>query len=381
MGILRRRSIILGLLGGAILMLMWQLAAAQAPSPIGHPAQNQLRQILLSLKASEAEHALGGYVPGVGAVVNMELVRGPNSLADKTPYVGTHDWMIYLMQTFGPQLTEVPPNETIALSVDYFDYNDRLWHQLIVKSSPADVANVAAYQIWLDGIPYAEALARLGVAPAANGIPLPAESPLATSEPPALSPMPSPLVSAPALASGPITATLDFVNPEAAAQDWDPLGGTWVFTDSAYVQTELNRFDLISFFRTPLSDDFRLEAQIRYIEGNMGGGLVFNAPTDSSKAGAHMVSYTADGTYLQWGYFDAGGIFQFQGGSQVSTGSDKQPHQLAIQVTDETYSVTLDGTILAQNVPLMSEPGGYAGLIVSTSRVAFDTVKIESGQQ
>jgi hypothetical protein len=90
-----------------------------------------------------------------------------------------------------------------------------------------------------------------------------------------------------------------------------------------------------------------------------------------------MVSYTAKGSYLQWGSFDKDGNFQFKGGSNVPNGGDGKWHTLAVRVTGKTYSVSVDGTILASDLPFDRPAGGFVGLTASTSRVIYDNVKIE----
>ncbi|MDP9317095.1 MAG: hypothetical protein M3R24_40620 [Chloroflexota bacterium] len=378
---LRKRLVLIAVCMMPLVMLMWRFADAQTPA-LGHPAQVQLRQMTLPLNDTEAEQVLGSYIPGIGAIINMHLVRGPNTAPDKASYIGTRDWMIHLMQTFGPQLTAVPANETVTFSVDFFDYPDRVWHQLVIKSRPADVADATKYEIWLNGIPFAEAAAQLGFTPAQGTNSVVPQPSAAGGEPLAVSPagvsQPSGQSAAQTAGAGPLNVTLDFADPQAATQRWTPLNGQWVFADGGYAQTELDKFDLVTIFQQPVSGDFQLQTDMRYIEGQMGGGVIFNAPTNNSKVGAHMVSYTAGGTYVQWGYFDDAGVFQAQGGATVSTGADGQPHALAVGVVGNTYNVTLDGTLVGENIPLAAPAQGYVGLLASTSHVIFDNVRIES---
>jgi hypothetical protein len=195
-----------------VLLLVWSSVRADAPS-LGHPAQIQIQQsVLPNLAASEAEHAAGAYIPGVGAVMTMDLLRGPNSKRSKPSYEGTRDWVVYLMQTFGPKLTAVPPNETIAMSVDFYDYGDVVYHQLVITSRAADVADPQKYLIWLDGKPYDVAVGQL-----AGSTPVPpGRQPLPDTGPPlveAVTPVPDALTATPFIVVGPLDLAIDFGAP------------------------------------------------------------------------------------------------------------------------------------------------------------------------
>lgn len=360
---LRTRSSLFTLLGGGVLLLMWQLARAQAPiPPADQPIQAQIQDVVGSLLTSEANNASGAHIPGVGVIFTMDLIRGPNTLSRNNPFDSTRDWATYLMQTFGAKMTELPDNEIIAMSVDFYDYSRTINHQLVITSRKSQIADPTTYTFYLNSKPYAEAVAQL----------MPG-----TSSPPAATAVTA--SETPVLETGPISLTLDFADGAARSEAWSNVGGVWQFTDGTYEQTETNLFDLISFFNVPLQGAVRIEAQMRYLAGNMGGGLIFNAPSNTGKNGAHIVSYTAGGTFLQYGYFDERGVFQYQGGVQEVNGADGEPHSMAVRIVGDVYEVSLDGIVVAQNVPLHRQ-GGYVGLFVSTSQVSFDNFKLESVQ-
>lgn len=145
------------LAAGLLLLVLagWQVVRADPPV-VSHPAQEQLMQILPALIDSEAEHASGAYIPGVGAVVTLDLLRGPNSTPNQDAATGVRAWLIYLVETFGTQLTAVPPDEIITFSVQFYDYERATYQQLVIVSRAADVHDSAQYTIWLNGKPYAE---------------------------------------------------------------------------------------------------------------------------------------------------------------------------------------------------------------------------------
>lgn len=131
------------------------------------------------------------------------------------------DWAVYLLGAFGPRLSAVPPDETIAIRINYYDFQARSHHQMVISSRAADVADAGAYAIWSDGAPLNDAARRTDAAPAAA---------------------PGP---APAAGAG---ATLSF-DDEQSRGDWSQAGGQWAFADGGYAQTELGRYDLASMWR------------------------------------------------------------------------------------------------------------------------------------
>jgi hypothetical protein len=392
----RWRSLLFGTMTLMVLLLMWQVARAEAPSA-SHPAQQQIMQIMPSLIDSEAEHASGAYIPGMGAVLTLDMIRGPNALADKPSYLGTRDWAIYLMQTFGPQLNAVPPDERIAMSVDFYDYTDTVYHQLVITTRAGDAADPAKYTLWLDGKGFDEASAQLSAAlpaPAASAAapatptaqPAPAApqfaQPTADAAPAAPTAVAAPAApQAPAAApapAGPVKLALDFADSQASLSQWTPLAGEWSFGEQGYAQSDLGKYDLITLLNQPIAGDYLLQADVKFLEGEMGAGLIFNAPNRDSKKGAQMLSYTGKGSYLQWGHYDDGGVFQFKGGAPVANGGDGKWHTLAVHVVGATYTISLDGATLAENLPLERASGGQVGLLASMSRVAFANVKLEN---
>lgn len=350
-------------------------ALAQDASSIPE-AQRQVSSAVGPMMDSEAEYAAGSYIPGVGAVFTLSLLRGPNSVTDRPPHAAVRDWMIYLLQTFGSRLTAVPPGETIAITVSYYDYSDNGYHLLTMSSLASTVTDPGSYSVWLDGVPYGEATA---AKPATSEAP-PAETP-AQVETPSTSAEPTDVPGSTAvpaaLEAGPVDASVDFAN-DASLGQWKAVSGSWGVEDGTYRQTETGQFDLVSYYATPISGDYRISADVQWVSGNMGAGLVFNAPESGTKKGAHMISFAGNGTYVQWGFFDGEGVFQYQGGTPIpATVADGAWHTLAVNVIGSTYSVSLDGVELGTNVPANGSAGGYAGLLVSTSDVRFDNVRIE----
>lgn len=334
------------------------------PSPAAYPAQRQLWALLPALQETEAEKASGTYLPGIGAVIDLALVRGPNARGGAGAADRTRDWAQYILRTYGMQLTAISPNETITLAITFYDYSYRANRQLVITSRPADLADPQRQRVWLDGMPYGESAALSAGGAATPDIPRPVARPT-TSAP-----------------SRNLAVSLDFADATATPNDWTPLSGDWTPEDGGYAQRRLDDHDFIAYYRERLVGDFRLEVTMRFIGGRMGGGLVFNAPRATSKQGAQMVSFNEAGTSVQWGYFDPGsGVFRFQGGFDGRhlglNGADGGWHTLTVQLTAGTYSVSLDGSELGRQIPLAALSDGYWGLLASTSYVVFDDVRVE----
>lgn len=171
--------------------------------------------------------------------------------------------------------------------------------------------------------------------------------------------------------------------PPAAFQDafadgnvnrWRVLNGTWQFVDQSYQQLSTAGSDLgsISTFQ---GETYTVTVRLRRLDGNMGGGLYFNMAQRDDKMRSQMINYTRGGSAIQWGYFDDGGNFVFEDMVDVPNGGDGEWHTLTVAVQDGQGSFFLDQKVLARNVAL-TYPSGYVGLLVSSSKVAFDDFRI-----
>ena len=435
-----KRFLLLSLALGVVLVLSWQNVRANAVVN-SFPAQVQVDQIVPSLISSEAEHASGAYVPGLGAVFVMDLVRGPNSTKGRLPPYGVRDWTIYLMQTFGPQLSAVPPTETIAFSIEYYDYTYFTYHHYVLTSKAADVADPTKYTIWLDGQPFAQAappeptntvpastqaagqkstpgaaatpaapnktkapasvVAPIGPSPTGVGFKIVTPTGLAAGgksptnvastvkAPTGAAPTvnaPTPAASAQNAPTPGVTGPIDIAHPTviafnladpATGNDWKPLNGQWAIDATGYAQSQLGIYDLITYYSRSITGNYDFQVDMQYVAGQMGGGIVFNSQSLTGKNGAQMISYTASGKYLQWGYFDDNGIFQYQSGAPAPNGADGKNHHLLVRVRGNQYSVLLDGVAIGKGAQLWRPNGGYVGLLASTSQVIFNNAKLE----
>ena len=179
---------------------------------------------------------------------------------------------------------------------------------------------------------------------------------------------------APEPASAPAAAASfadDFADGDT--KGWQVLSGTWQNIDGTYQQTGLDGSDLgsVSPFQ---SDHFSATVRLKRLDGDMGAGLYFNMAQPDKKSRSQMINYTQSGKVLQWGHFDEGGNFVFEGSAPAPDGGDGKWHVLQVQVSAGKATFWLDGQQIARDVSL-TYTSGYVGLLASNSKVAFDDVR------
>lgn len=126
-----------------------------APPAIADPpaVQQQINQLLPMLNSTDAERVMGSYVPDVGATFAVDLIRGANGATDRPPEEAVRDWGIYLMQTFGSQVT-VADDEVILFAIRFYDYRANRFRDLSLTSPSGQTADPSQYAIWLDNQPF-----------------------------------------------------------------------------------------------------------------------------------------------------------------------------------------------------------------------------------
>ena len=155
---------------------------------------------------------------------------------------------------------------------------------------------------------------------------------------------------------------------------WLPISGNWAVVEGAFVQQQAEGFDLSAIYQVPVAYPLRVQVNIAH-QQNIGGGLLFNLPSDSGLAGGHMVRFFEDA--VAWGYFDEQGNFNGQG-SAPNTQTDGT---LAIVADGTTYAVYNGETILGEAIPINAPTTPvYVGLTTSQSVVGFDEFAVFSGE-
>jgi hypothetical protein len=163
---------------------------------------------------------------------------------------------------------------------------------------------------------------------------------------------------------------------------YEEFGGDWEIRDEMLVQLSTSGYDLTSYIPIGIPADapYTFAATLRYLDGTMGGGLLFNTQQTTSRQQSHMARFNVDNgqLWLIYGYFGDDSDFIGQGSMLLeSPPQNANPYRLRVQVNDNTYSLYLDDTLLVDEVPLMYS-GGAVGFISAISQVAFDDVRIDT---
>lgn len=163
---------------------------------------------------------------------------------------------------------------------------------------------------------------------------------------------------------------------------YEEFGGDWEIRDGMLVQLSTSGYDLTSYIPIGIPADapYAFAATLRYLDGTMGGGLLFNTQQTTSRQQSHMVRFNVDSgqLWLIYGYFGDDSDFIGQGSVLLEAPpQNANPYRLWVQVNDNTYALYLDDTLLVDDVPLMYS-GGAVGFISATSQVAFDDVRIDT---
>lgn len=155
---------------------------------------------------------------------------------------------------------------------------------------------------------------------------------------------------------------------------WLPFSGEWQFSNGAFLQTQANGFDLGTGYNRELGDGV-VEVTFQH-EVGQGAGVLFNMAQPDSRNQAHMVRYVHDADFVVWGYFDADGVFEAQGSIPVTAPAD-DTHILQVLIQPQTYSIVLDGALLAADIPLVMT-GDYHGLVTAQSSARFDSFVVRT---
>ena len=155
---------------------------------------------------------------------------------------------------------------------------------------------------------------------------------------------------------------------------WHPVKGEWQVVDGSYVQ-QSGDYDCATLFGTYFNESFQIEAEFEPLGGDLGVGFVFSSRDRDNTAFSHMVRFDGGTTFIL-GYFQNG---EFTGVSSARSVPIARGtlHTLALSVNreSETYTVSLDGTPLGSDQPLIY-PSGYIGLQSSAGPVRFHSVRI-----
>ncbi|MEM7030658.1 MAG: hypothetical protein AAF629_13915, partial [Chloroflexota bacterium] len=160
------------------------------------------------------------------------------------------------------------------------------------------------------------------------------------------------------------------------ASGWQPVAGSWTAQDGLYRQNVIEGFDFITMLDHQPLLHYSFEARFRLIEGELGAGFVINAPDINQRAGAQIVDFTQNGTFLRWAYYDKETqAFTYQGGTALTVPvGDGNWHTLRVVVHDTYSDLYVDARKIA-TIDNVSQ-GGHVGLTTSQAKVEFDDVNL-----
>ena len=349
-----------------------------------------------------AVEAIGGYLPGTGMVLTVEL--------DATGTATTADWVSTHLDPFAETLAIMPPNESIVVTINNradgiarvwslpvaaLGSNVGDWNQLVAPATfeSNEVAIAAdtepAVTLEDDGEPVEEAAedeVTLETEPVINE---PIEDEPAT-EPETEAVIDEPIQDAPTTEPEPQeapTGVADATGDTGVADDgggqfqvvsafedgdnFSPIFGSWVLADGVYSQSDATGFGYSAAYAGIVPDAYDVSVEMRAPNGDLNAGIIYGMPEQNRKHGGMVVDLTAESTYLRWGrYADDTGDWSFIGGAPIEPGLVQDEWQnLKLEVRPEGTSVLLNDQFIVTLDPV--ETGGHVALVVSIANVEF----------
>lgn len=333
------------LVGGWLVLRLWW-PTAPALTSNGALVARQMAEALQS--APGVQSAAGAYLPGDHMILYSRLAE--------TDRERVRLWALLQIEAFHKLLTPLASDEQLQWVID-FGPNGAEQEIILVPFS--QVADATSYR-YISSTPGLLTGNAPVAAPVADAEPTTAAAAQPAAEP---------------LAGGTNSAAFTFDDPATAAQNWSALAGDWAVENGAYSQRRATGYDYITMLNLPPQSKYQLEAQLRLVSGEMGGGFIYNAPARDTRNGAQSVDFIERGAFLRWGRYDDQGNYLYEGGVPVDPPiNDGQWHTLQLLTHAITSTVSLDGRVLGQINNSSGE--GYVGLTTSQAQVDFSNVVV-----
>ena len=164
--------------------------------------------------------------------------------------------------------------------------------------------------------------------------------------------------------------------------DYREFGGDWRIADGALVQGDASlpdQFAVLTAHLPVVGGTFG--ATMHFTSPKQGGGLMFGMAKVGDRHGSQLVRFGRgddDKPYLVYGAFDQ--QLQFQAQGTVPLPELGETARLALTIRPDTYDVLLDGTPVAQGVPVLFS-GGNVALSTWFSSVSFDDIALDAAGQ
>lgn len=161
----------------------------------------------------------------------------------------------------------------------------------------------------------------------------------------------------------------------------ETINGEWVQDENGDIR-QLAQLAIDYTMGTGMAaESYRLDATIQLPDdpdlANAGGGMIFHMPDRESKENAHLVRLVNGGSGLTWGYFDATGRYVGQGYADLALTEDRT-HQISLVVERDRYDVTVDDTLIIDNMPTQRD-SGWIGLLSYRGPVTFRDMQLTLG--
>ncbi len=151
------------------------------------------------------------------------------------------------------------------------------------------------------------------------------------------------------------------------------LSGSWIPDQGTIVQSARDMVDQVLSLNV-FGTQYTFEVDLTMVDDpeteNVGGGIVFNTPTDDSKNEGQIVRFLNGGSEIIWGYFDENGRFNGQGGSGIGLEPGER-QTIGVVVKETTFDIIVNGNTIAADLALRSTEGGYINLITFRGPVTF----------
>jgi len=160
-----------------------------------------------------------------------------------------------------------------------------------------------------------------------------------------------------------------------AAQRWNVIAGTWDFADGRARQTAPD-FDCGAVLKDARpTGPYYLAVRFRPDGDFNGGGLFFALPTADKKAGGMLVRCDPGGRIL-WGWFDAGGAFNYYADATYDDDGDaEQTLAVAVDPGKQGFNIYHHGERIATNVRTFHTEG-FVGIQSSGGPHTFLRVEL-----
>ena len=367
-----------------------------------------------------AVDAIGGYLPGTGMVLTVEL--------DDIGAATTADWVSDHLGPFAETLAIMPADESIVVTINNREDGTarvwslpvaalgssvRDWNQLVapatfesnevavaVEASPASEPDPLADSVEdgepiedgepVEEGPFADVAADDGDVVEADPLAdVQVEEPPVEEEPVEADPTEAPIEDEP-IEDEPIEEPVDIEEPVSElvgdagtggdlevvsaftdSDNFAPIFGSWVLDDGVYSQSDATGFGYSASYTGLVPDAYDVTVDMRAPNGDLNAGIIYGMPERNRKHGGKVVDLTAESTYLRWGeYAEDTGDWSFIGGAPIEPGLVQDEWQnLKLEVRPEGTTVLLNEQFITTLDPV--ETGGNLALVVSVASVEF----------